>query len=322
MSTIQYDKATAADREEIIKFANFVFTSADEKIDFESRYPHLYSKEVNRTEHHYVARENGKIIAMLGAFPFEISMLGEAYPAYGIGTVATHPQYTGQGHMRTLLALALEDIRKSGAVFCVLHGLRKRYEHFGFSVCGTSLSYTVTADGLKSLSAGALPLISLVDVPSEDSRFVAAAQRLCQRQPFYFKRSDADFIDICRSVYSQLYAIQQGNSFEGYAVCNSDGSVISELLLKDAHCVYEALNAHLKRFSINSVRVALPPFALEEAALLERICQNVEISQTANFNIFDYEIVLLSLLKLKKSIAPLCNGKLVLEILNVGTFCI
>ena len=60
---VEFLKAAEADFDEVVDFANYVFSH----------------------EYHYLVKENGKIKALVGAFPMELSVLGQTLKVFGIG---------------------------------------------------------------------------------------------------------------------------------------------------------------------------------------------------------------------------------------------
>lgn len=93
--SIKFLKGIESDYEEIVDFANYVFSHSGGKTDFPSLLPKLYKREYNTMENHYIVKENGKIKAIVGVFPMDLMVLDKKLKVGGIGTVSVHPIFKG-----------------------------------------------------------------------------------------------------------------------------------------------------------------------------------------------------------------------------------
>ncbi|WHX49067.1 GNAT family N-acetyltransferase [Paenibacillus woosongensis] len=59
-----------------------------------------------------------------------------------LGTVSIHPRARGEGHMKALMDMWLEELRNT-CDMVVLYGQRQRYEYFGFTLGGVKFKYFV-----------------------------------------------------------------------------------------------------------------------------------------------------------------------------------
>ena len=89
--SIEFLKGIESDYEEIVDFANYVFSHSGGKTDFPSLLPKLYKREYNTMENHYIVKENGKIKAIVGVFSMDLMVLDKKLKVGGIGTVSVHP---------------------------------------------------------------------------------------------------------------------------------------------------------------------------------------------------------------------------------------
>ena len=63
-------------------------------------------------------------------------MLGETLRVGCVGTVSVHLYSRGEGHMKILMAMMMDDARAKGCDLLMLGGARKRYNYFGFEQAG------------------------------------------------------------------------------------------------------------------------------------------------------------------------------------------
>ena len=68
---IEYCKGTPADRQEILDFADLVFSKNSRPHDFATLLPKLYGPDQNFEPLHYRVKEDGKIRAMICVLPME-----------------------------------------------------------------------------------------------------------------------------------------------------------------------------------------------------------------------------------------------------------
>src|SRR5665647_2141986 len=118
-----------ADFEEGIDFLNRVFSKPDSPMDFLRSLPKIYRAEEHLMSCNLAIRRDGRIRAVVGVFPMEVSIGGRILKAAGIGGVSTHPEERGHGLMRRLMEAALADMAAKGVALSVLGGQRQRYHY-------------------------------------------------------------------------------------------------------------------------------------------------------------------------------------------------
>ena len=110
MPQAEYVKATENDFYDLVDFLNFVFSHAYQPNNFETMLPGLYSTKNFMSGTNYIVKENGKIVANVGAYPAEYHVYGDCLKVIGITSVAVHPRARSKGYMRKLMGLALTDM--------------------------------------------------------------------------------------------------------------------------------------------------------------------------------------------------------------------
>ncbi len=313
--SIEFVKGAPSELEAIVAFANDVFSSETEKTDFSSLLPKLYRNGSDTEQYHYLAKENGRIVAAVLSYPLEAVIAGRKFSVRPIGTVSVHRDYRGRGLMQALIARALEDMEREGVAFTLLSGQRQRYEYFGYEPCMQRLSCTVTRDNLRHAFPG-LPTgrVSLRPLAPGDTELLQAAHRLQERRPFYVLRPGRRFYDICCSWNARPFAVLKDGAFAGYLVASPDGAEICELELSDASALPELLARHLAFFGRYSAELLLAPFETGRMAALDAFCDGMTAGISESLHIFSYPDLIRQLLLLKASYAPLRDGTLVFGI--------
>lgn len=132
-----------------------------ERGGMEARFPYAYDR--SRIEHHAVIERDGRIVSHAAAVPQTIVVDGAEIECWGIGGVATHKQYRGNGYMSRLLEFWLERLDAAGVPLVELGGDRQRYATFGWENAGRDRRYRITE---RSISDG--PIASAADVETYD----------------------------------------------------------------------------------------------------------------------------------------------------------
>ena len=339
---VQFDKARPGDYDEVIDLGNYVFSHAHRPHDFPAMLPKIYRREYFMDGIHYLAREDGKIKAMVGAYPMEWEFSGQTpltLPGRGIGMVSVHPYSRSRGYMKELMKAALDDMRRDGIVFSCLSGRRQRYEHFGFSPAGSAYTFTCSADNIRHTlgaqgnvrlirgqrphsgqqSSGALPL-SLKPVGPGDEALLDQIHALHESGPARFKRRRDRLYDILSSWKNRILAVNAGEHFEGYLIYGMKGTEyeITEINLLDLSILPEVLDLFLcneKTAGIqDSVKVTVSAFESKKIAALSRFAESYIQNPAYQFAVFDYLRFVEPFLKLRARERNLAEGSFVFRI--------
>lgn len=301
-------KGSLEDAEDIIDFANYVFSQDSCPHDFKELLPKLYSSERNYAPYHYLIKDTDKIKAMICALPIDYQTPMQVLKTACIGTVSVHPYARGKGYMKVLMEQILEDMKTEGYSFLFLGGQRQRYEYFGFTPSGVQLEFTITTTNIRhSFKASPRPLLQLV--PLAEGVLIDQAHALYETQPFRMARSKQDFYDILCSWQSKPYAVISEDKFAGYLVLRPGGTV-TELLMKDSAlypCVLEEL------FQMTGKDTLYFPVSSTEMDKIEffmKLAENWRITTNECVCVLDWPAVIKALLSLKAMHESLPEGLL------------
>ena len=288
--------ATPQDKHDIIDFIDFVFSKAHRPHDFATLLPKLYCDAADTTEHHFLIKEDGKILAAILAYPVKMTIGEETFMTLGVGSVSTHPRARGRGFMDDLLAAVDARAKECGAVCAVLGGNRQRYGYYGFDLGGYQMTANIQRHNAQhAFKDAAVTGLSLCPMTEEHVPFAAA---LHSAQPSYCHRSPETFLTILKNWCNTPMAICREGEMIGYCVVNpaAKPAFVAELLLKDeADCP-----AVLKLLSetYGTLNVLTAPWHAQRVALLASVCQGFSLTANHMMKFYEPERIVSALNKL------------------------
>ncbi len=276
--------ATPEDKHDIIDFIDFVFSKAHEPHDFATLLPKLYGADADTTPHHFIVKEDGRILAAILAYPVEMTILGKRLMTIGVGSVSTHPRARSRGFMDDLLAAVDEHARQYDAAFAVLGGNRQRYGYYGFELAGCHVNATLmrhnAVHAFKDADTAGISLVPMVD------EHVDAAIALHASQPCFCARSPEQFITILKNWRNNPMAILRDGNMIGYCVINpiSGGQFVSELLLENEADCPAVLRFMSDAYGILSIHI--PPWHTQRVELLTSVCQTFSLAPNHMYKLY------------------------------------
>ena len=313
----EYRMALPGEEEQLLDFINMVFSQLRVPHDFEALLPKVYAHP-GFSRYHAAALEDGRLRATIALLPETLRVTEDHLLKIGyIGSVSTHPKARGQGHMKALMQMLLEQARARQMDFLALGGQRQRYGHYGFEKGCAQAVLTVTR---KNMSAALNPAenMRLVPIAAQDAALLKAAHALCARQPMTCLREEARFGEIMRTYKGQLYALLKENAFEGYMYVHENH--IAELALCRENDIDAALKAWLAERSETSI--AVPLHCRQRLAALQRYAEEVSLQDSQMLLILNWQRVLSACFALACASRPMADGCLTVEIAGEGAWSI
>lgn len=316
---VEFLKGTESDYEEIVDFANYVFSYSGEKTDFPSLLPKLYKKEYNTMDNHYIVKEDGKIKAVVGVFPMELMVLDRKLKVGGIGTVSVHPYSRGSGYMKKLMNMALEDMKNEGFAFSCLGGMKQRYEYFSYTPCGQEAYFTINNENVKhKLKDYINDKIIFKEILENNIEFLDKAYDLYNNSDYKFKREKSMFLDILKSWSFKVYSIENNYSFLGYMVVTPDKKYVSELVINNDELYLAVIANYINYNNLEEINLELSIWEKKKIREIFDIAESSTINSCYQFNIINYEETLEILLKFKNSYSELEEGRIAIDIKEYG----
>lgn len=311
----EYVKGTAADRADIVDFANYVFSQAHCPHNFKTLLPKAYADDRDTASCHYLARQDGRIRAMVAALPMKQTVAGQELSFGLVGTVSVHPYARGEGHMKRLMQDMIEDQRAQGVDLLALGGQRQRYNHFGFEQVGLVMSYTLTEasirHGAREVDASC---IRLAEIVSEEDPLLDEAFALYQQQAITGARPRENFLHIMHSWQGSFYAVLDGESFLGTLYTAGSDSALAELLLTDEERLPAVLKGWMTQKGLASASLNVFPQETQRMRLVELMSEYRSVNTCEMIRVLCWPRVLTACLNLKAMYQPLEDGELCLRI--------
>lgn len=312
---ITYRKARPEERSAYLEFADMVFTDNGSPISYEASIPKVYGSHIDSAHMQYIAVDDEKgIRGLVAVMPNELYAGGETLKVGYIGTVSVHPQARGEGHMKKLMRMAIDDMKAEGVDISLLGGQRQRYEYFDFAKGGVCYSIDVAKANVRH----ALKNVNADDVCFEEighvSPWLMPAHALFEERKVRFRRTAETFVDCCRTYLTKLWAILVGGEFAGYLVCSSDKEEISEIQTVSPDVLDKALKAWIVQHDIGRVSMTFPAWERESLLRLGTYAGNIRLQSSVQSSIFNPRRVLKAMLTAKAEYAKLENASMSFDV--------
>lgn len=313
--------------EEILDFANMVFSMEYSSTDFAALLPKAYSPERSGIPIHHIIKEEDKIKALIDLYPITLQLQGESehsVKAAYIGTVSVHPKARGRRYMISLMKKVEEDARNQGCALMILDGDRHRYQHYGFERAGIRYSFRVETGNIthccaKIYDKGYMvsPIYSFEEL-DEQSSCLDGLYRLYQKR-LVTARSRDDFLLCLQSYGATAYAILMEGRPVGYVSLSADGKNISEIELDDVSELPRVLYDLMMGFEAEQLGISVGMDETDKIVQLEKACDCCNVSMSHQIKILDYAAVFAFLLKWKQKYDTLVTSEYVLGVRNAQT---
>lgn len=314
-----YSKGSVEDAQDIVDFADYIFSTATAPHDFAQMIPKLYGEGKRTQEYHYLVKEDGRIRAMLCVLPLRFHVAGTVLKVGCVGTVSVHSRARGKGYMQKLLQYALDEMKADGYHYSVLGGQRQRYEYFGYEPAGIKMDFTLTSDNVrhkfKGLNADDIRFEELL----EDSASLGDAFDLYEKGLVSGARNKEQFLDILHTWNTVPYAITQGGQFAGYLSLSKESGSVLEIMLVDPDLLPAVCKSLMSVKRLTELHFSLPAYDRDKITLLGSVCDTYRTTYQHNYNVFLYTPVIEAFMKCKVSDRRVQDGRYVLKIENAET---
>ena len=302
---------TAADFDEAIDFLNLVF-GMYQPHDFVNLLPALYRPTDEHMGHNLAIRRHGRIAAIVGMFPISWHVGGRVLRLAGIGGVSTHARWRSGGLMRALMEECLRRMQADGCEASWLGGLRQRYRHFGYEVCGHHLAFTLSKR--NATAAGMAPPIRFEPLVDGDPARIAMAATLHEAQTARCVRLRQDFPLYLRNWHHKAQAaLGDHGKMLAYLVTNGKGDYVPEVAAETPAVAFEVLRAWALQREGGDISIEVAPHEVELARRLGVWAEHVQVRPAANWQILQWQPLLGAMLALQQSCRPLPEGSVVIR---------
>lgn len=313
-----YEVARPGDEEEILDFANLVFSQAHRPHDFRVLLPKMYARR-EFADYHVVARQNGRICALVGVWPMPFRVMEGLTLQLGyVGTVSVHPYHRGEGHMQKLMPMAVERSREAGIDLMSLGGQRQRYRYFGFEQGGLKVDFAVTAANLRHDMAKADTAGIAFSPLSDKDGTLEQARALYARECLTGVRPGAMFEEAFTSWEGKALAVTRDGTFVGYLYMV--GTSIGEWSLTDNALVGTVLKAYMQQHGVDGLRISVPAHSADRIRALDAFAEDSSLNHAGMHRVLNWPNVISQLMTFKKELVGLKEGTADLVIEDEGAF--
>lgn len=308
--------------QDILDFANMVFSMEYSSTDFEALLPKAYSPEHCGIVTHHMIREEDRIKALIDTYPITLRLRGEngrAVRAAYVGTVSVHPNARGKGYMIELMRRTEEYARKQGYALMILDGERHRYQYYGFERAGIQYDFRIETGNITHCCARlykkeymAAPVFCFAELQA-DSPYLDGLYKLYQRK-LLTARTREDFWWCLQSYSASTYVILRDGEPVGYVNLSEDRGTLREFEILDMGDCCRVLYDLMMEFDMEQLRVSVGMDEKDKIMELERACDSCSAAMSHQIKILDYEAVLGLLLDWKQKYDTLVISEYVLGI--------
>lgn len=313
--------------EEILDFANMVFSMEHGGIDFAALIPKAYSEKRCKIPTHHMIKEENKIRALIDTYPIVLRLDGKVrtmLKAAYVGTVSVHPNSRGRGYMARLMKAVEEDALRQGCALMILDGDRHRYQYHGFECAGIRCHFQIDMGNIIHCCSQiydkaymASPVYSFEEL-EEQSPCLDCLYALYQRR-IVTARSREDFWLCLQSYRAFAYVILRGGKPAGYMNLSADGKNVSEIELEDIRELPRVLYDIMMGFELEQLGISVGMDETDKIEQLEKACGCCDIAMSHQIKILNHEAVLEFLLNWKQEYSTLAINDYVLGVRNDQT---
>lgn len=301
---VVYRMARPNERDECIDLANYAF-----RLDFENLMPKVYGKNVDSQAMHMVAvDEQERLRAQVAILPETVKLGDDSLQIGYLGTVSVHPRARGEGHMKVLMNMWLEELRNMYDMV-VLYGQRQRYEYFGFTLGGMKFKYIVgdvnVRHALKNVDEKGLSFCPLFEFEGAE----AFAYRMNAARSAYVHRDERHLPLILTSLHQKALGVLEKGRLIGYMIANQAGDEISEIAMENTEDLLRTIKAYLAHTGTDRIVIYAPEYDVSLNTSLGSFAEDFVIETSDMYNIFDFAHVLKAYLTLKHKTNGLVPGQ-------------
>lgn len=302
-------------REELLALLNKTFGFTTPENQFETLIPKLYNEEYHPAQNNIILDVNGEMRAAVGVYYSNLFVGDETLKTAGIGNVATHPDYRGEGYMKFCMALAMDEIKQSMADIAILGGARQRYGHYGFDHGGPRYEFTYCKENVtRKFLFDKKSKFTAKLIENTDCDILAKITEIYNSRAYKAERTAETMFDILKTWNANPYAVFEDSDFKGWFVFNREMDCAYEIGYADKNDIEEIVICALETCGKISFKIATAPFDAELCRFLGLNAENFTVISSEMYNIMCYENVIRALLKFKASYTKLNDGECVLFI--------
>ena len=313
-------RGTLSEYWQIIDFIDYVFSKNSEPHDFPARLPNLYRQTEESMNNLVNLWEDGVIKSSVLAYPRTFDVGGTEIHITGIGSVATHPRARGRGFMQQVMWHIINEMKEKGIHMSYLGGDRKRYNHYGYELCGSIYTVTLSGHAVRRFDPDFKgDGIEFIPFEMNDTEVMQKSMALYATKPLHYIYDEADFYLRMVTYAAKACGIYKDGRYVGFCSMNTrNGCKFKGLCLTDDSLFTEVMYTAAAKFGEASCDIGewdLPMIADlcdKGGTYSEHLCGLWLINR--------WKEVLDAFVRFKSGYAAIPEGKLVVDIEGAGRF--
>ncbi len=319
---MQVKRLNATHYDEILSLLNAVFTKQNKReMDFEKEIPKMCVRDDEHMGCHFGIFEDGKLVACMGVYPFDVMVAGVKLRFATTGNLAVHWDYEGRGYMGALFDMAMAELDRLDIDVARLGGLRSRYNRYGFEACGQEYSFTFTEKNRTRKFPNYNGGIIFAEIGAEDSEALAFATSLYNKNAISLPRTVENTYQTMTTWKSIPYIALRNNEMIGYLCARVSKPKVSEFDAVDISSMTDIICAWQERVG-DDVIFSSQPHRTEVIRVLSTVCESSIIASPSHFKIRNWAKAIDAFFKLKASYSQVIKGELRIGISDYGTVCL
>lgn len=316
---MQIERLQARDYDELIALLNDVFTRQNGmQMDFERDLPKMCVRDDLHVGRHFGIREDGKLVAAIGVYPFETVVAGEKLLFSTMGNIVTHWDYEGRGYMSALIGRGLQELEDLQVDASRLSGLRRRYNRSGFESCGQIYRFTFRKGGAFAPGGFGEEGVEFSPVTPDNSEALDFCANLYNQNAIAVPRTAENFLLTATAWRNQVFLACKNGTPIGYLCTVPEGGDVAEHFAVNADADLAMLCAWQKKTDL-PLTFAVQPHQTEALRKYSALCDGMQMASPSHFKICRWERVTGAFLRLKGQITDLPRGELLVGVEGYGT---
>ena len=319
MKNTELRRLRTGDMNALSRLLNTAFTGDPDSRHFEEGLPKMWVDDDAHMQKHIAVFEDGIMAGAVGIYPYDVSIGRKKLRFATVGNIGVLAEYRGRGYMKLLMDAAMEELTAQSIDVSRLGGLRTRYEHYGYEMCGTN--YTVRLSRRNASEAGFdTSAITFSPIGPDDADELSFVRRMYGMGEIACDRGDDTdlYRTLCAWKNRPYLACRNGTPI-GYLCASPDGASIAEHGAPDARCHTEMLCAWVLQGEAYEIRAELYPWDTDLCRFVMAICETFTAAPATQCKILSWDRFADALLSLKSAQTALPHGAAVLGIDGWGT---
>ena len=298
---------------------NTAFTGNPDSRHFEEGLPKMWVDDDEHMARHIAVFEDGIMAGAVGIYPYDVRIGTKTLRFATVGNIGVLKEYRRRGYMKLLMNAAMEVLERERIDVSRLGGLRSRYEHYGYELCGTNYIIRLSGRNAEEVYPGGTGII-FTPIAEEDRAALAFVREQYSASAIACDRGDDTdlYRTLCAWKNRTYLAWLDGNPI-GYLCVSADGSSVAEHGAINADLHTQMLCAWVMQGSAYEIRAELYPWDIPLCRSLMAVCETFSAVPATQCKILSPDRFADALLSLKASMTPLVPGTVSLGIEGSGT---